>query len=463
MCLKTKNQITNRMNITLKNTDSVNAIVKIDIVKNDYSENIETSLRKFRQKADIPGFRKGMAPAGMIKKMYGEAIMAEEINKLVSEKLFSYIRENKLNILGEPIPNETEQKEINFGTQEDFEFCFDIGLAPEIAVDINKKDKLPYYTIKIDDELLNKQIESYKANYGTYKQVDEFSGKDMLKGTLSECENGSIKSEGLHVEEAVMMPSYIKDDAEKAKFENVKKGDVIIYNPYKSYEGNETELSSFFKISKEDVNKYNGDFSYEIKEITHYEEAELNEELFNRVFPEENVKTETEFKEKVREQMASQYESNSDYKFLLDARNLLEKKAGNLQFPDAFLKRWMLVSDKNRSIESIEEDYPKIIEDLKFHLIKEQLVKDNDIKLEEGDLITYAKRAALAQFAQYGMASVPNDILENYAKDMLKKQETVQHIADRAIEDKLIKCIKEKVHVDEKQTSIDEFTKLFEK
>ncbi len=450
------------MNITLKNTDPVNAIIKIDIVKNDYNTNVEASLKKFRQKADFPGFRKGMVPMGIVKKLYGESILAEEINKLVSDKLYTYIRENSINVLGEPLPNETEQKELNFITQEDFEFCFDIAIAPEIAVELNKKDKITYYMVKVDDDLLNKQIESYRANYGSYKQVEEFADKDMLKGELTEWKDGSAKAEGLYVEEAVLMPSYIKNEEEKAKFEKAKKGDAIVFNPFTAYEGNEAELSSFLKIDKTQVGEHTGEFRLEIKEITRYEEAEMNEEFYNRIFPEANIKTETEFKEKVRELISAQYESNSDYKFLLDARQILNKKTEGVQFPDAFLKRWLLASDQNRTPEAIEEDYPKIIEDLKFHLVKEQLVKDNNIKLEEEDLMLYAKRAAQAQFAQYGMLSVPDDILENYAKDMLKKQETVRNLVDRAIEDKLIHCIKDLVKVDSKELSIEEFTKLFE-
>ncbi len=450
------------MDITLKNIDPVNAIIKINIIKEDYAANVENSLKKLRQKADFHGFRKGMVPMGMVKKMYGTSVLVEEINKLVSDKLYSYIQDNSLNILGEPLPNETEQQTINFDQESDYEFCFDICLAPEIKVELTTKDKLPYYTVKIDDELLNKQIESYKANYGTYEQVEVFSGKDMLKGALTELENGAAKTGGLFLDDAVMMPSYIKDETEKAKFDNTKKGDVIVFNPFKAYEGNETELSSFLKVDKNEVNKYDADFSYEVKEITHYKEAELNQDLFDKIFPAGEVTSENDFREKVRGIMAGQYLTNSDYKFLLDARQLLDKKAGNIEFPDAFLKRWLLASDKNRTQESVEEDYPKIIEDLKFHLIKEQIAKDNELKLEENDLMTYAKRATQAQFAQYGMMNVPEDILENYAKDMLKKQDTVRNIIDRAMEDKLVECIKGKVKVDNKEVSMEEFGKLFE-
>lgn len=450
------------MNITLKNIDPVNAIITISIVKDDYASNVDNSLKKFRQRAEIPGFRKGMVPLGMIKKLYGESILAEEINKLVSDNLFSYIKDNQLNILGEPLPNETEQKEIDFKTQEDFDFAFDIAIAPEIKVELNKKDKLPFYTVEIDEEMLNKQIDSYKANYGTYKEADVFSEKDMLKGTLTEMENGEEKENGLKVEDAVMMPAYIKEEAEKAKFNAPKKGDAILFNPSVAYENNTAEIASLLKIDKADVAKHTGEFKYEVQEITHYEEAELNQELFDKVFAPGEVTSEEEFKEKVRATLAAQFESNSDYKFMLDARKLLDKKAGEVAFPDAFLKRWLLASDEKKTAESIEEEYPKIVEDLKYHLIKEQLVKDNEIKLEESDFMDFARKATKAQFAQYGMMTVPEDLLDNYAKEMLKDKNSVRNIADRAIEEKLIVCIKDKVKIDEKSLSMEKFSKLFE-
>ncbi len=451
------------MNITINNIDPVNAIIKIEIAPEDYTGEVEKSLKNLRQKANVPGFRKGMVPMGMIQKMYGKSVLAETINKAISDKLFGFIRENKLNVLGEPLPNETEQKEINFETQDTFEFCFDVALAPEIKLELSKKDKLPYYTIAVDDEMLDQQINSYKANYGIYNQVDEATEeKDMLKGTLIELEDGAPKNEGLTVENAVLMPTYIKNQEEKDKFKNAKKNSVIVFNPTKAYEGKDVEISSLLKIKKNEVPAHPGDFNYEIHEITRYAEAEINQELFDKVFGEGNVKSEEEFKNKVRASLEAQYIPNSDYKFLLDARNLLNEKIKTSVFPDQILKRWILASNKERTPESLEEEYPKIVEDLKFHLIKEEIVKENDIKIEENDLIIYARRAALSQFAQYGMANVPEDILDGYAKDMLKKQENVRNLIDRAVEDKIVSYLKEKIELEPKQLSSEEFRHLFE-
>lgn len=450
------------MNVSLKNIDAVSGIVKLEIVKADYAEQVEKSLRNFRQKANVPGFRKGMVPMGMVKKMYGKHVLVEEVNKLVSENLFSYIRENKLNILGEPMPNESEQKPINFDTQEDFEFCFDVALAPEINIALSKSDKLPYYEVAIDDEMLNQQIDAYTANFGTYDKADEVEEKDMVKGTVAELENGSPKEGGIVVEEAVLMPAYMKDEAEKAKFVGAKVNSVVVFNPNKAYEGAEAEIASFLKVDKEAVAGITGDFSFEITEITRHQKAEMNQELFDKVFGEGVVTSEEEFKNKIKDALTDQFTPQSDYKFLLDAREVLVQKAGEMKFADDMLKRWLVAANENTTAEKVEEDFPKMIEDLKYQLIKENLVKSNNLKVEDEDIEAFAKRVAQAQFAQYGMLSVPEDVLANYAKDMLKNKQTLQNIIDRAVEEKLAAWLKEQVELDVKEVSTEEFGKLFE-
>ena len=421
------------MNVSLKNIDATKGIVKLEIVKADYADKVEKSLRSFRQKAEMPGFRKGMVPMGMVKKMYGKHVLVEEINKLVSENLYNYIRENKLNILGEPLPNE-----------------------------MSKNDKVPYYQVNIDDEMIGKQVEAYQANFGTYDQVEDVEEKDLVKGTVAELENGSPKEGGIVVEEAVLMPMYIKDEAEKAKFIGAKKNSVIVFNPNKAYEGAEAEIASFLKVNKEAVSGITGDFSFEITEVTRHKNAELNQELFDKVFGEGVVTSEEEFKNKIREALAEQFTPQSDFKFLVDARDLLVQKAGELSFAEDLLKRWLLVANEKNTKEKIDEEYPRIIEDLKYQLIKENLVKENGLKVEDADIEGFAKRVAKAQFAQYGMLSVPEDVLANYAKDILKNKQTLQNIIDRAVEEKLAGWLKEQVELDTKEVTADEFNKLFE-
>lgn len=450
------------MNVSLINNDSVRGLIKLEIVKSDYEAAVEKSLRSFRQKANVPGFRKGMVPMGMVKKMYGKQALLEEVNRLVSDNLFKYIRENNLNILGEPLASEAEPSALDFDKDEDFVFNFDVALAPEININMSKEDTLPYYEVKIDDDMLNKQVEAYTANFGTYEAGEEVEEKDLVKGTVAELENGAPKEGGVVVENAVLMPMYIKDEAEKAKFIGSKVNTVVVFNPNKAYEGAEAEIASFLHVEKEKVAELTGDFSFEIKEISRHKNAELNQELYDKVFGESVVTSEEEFRNKIREALAEQFTPQCDFKFLSDAREVLVKKAGELKFADDILKRWLLVANEKNTAENIENDYPHIIEDLTYHLIKESLVKANGLKVQDADIEEFAKRVAKAQFAQYGMLSVPEDALENYAKEMLKNKHTLQNILDRAVEEKLAAWLKEQVTIDKKEVTADEFAKMFE-
>ncbi|MDR1811036.1 MAG: trigger factor [Prevotella sp.] len=450
------------MNTSITTVDSVNAIIQITIEKADYQEKVEKALKNFRQKANVPGFRPGHVPASLVKKMYGKSILAEEVNNIVGESLYGYIKENNLNVLGEPLPNEEKQQPIDFEAESGYDFFFDVALAPEIKVSLTKRDKINYYKVAIDEELVDKQIASYKANYGKYETIEGNPVEtDLLKGEIRELENELPKENGIFVENGVLMPSYIKDETEKSKFVGVKVGDTVIINPGKAYDGHEAEIASFLHIQKNEVESIAPEFSFTIKEITRYQEAEINQELFDKVFGEGTVASVEEFRQKVKESIAAQFVPDSDYKFLLDARILLDKKAGQVEFPDAFLKRWLLVSGKDKTVESVEADYPKIVEDLKFHLIKEQIVKDHNLNVEEADIKEVAKSATRAQLAQYGMMNLPEDIVENYAAEMLKNKDTVRNLLDRAMEAKIAGYLKMALGVTEKEISLDEFKKLF--
>lgn len=450
------------MNVSLINNDSVRGIIKLEIVKSDYEGAVEKELRHLRQKANYPGFRKGMVPMNMIKKMYGKHVLVDEVNKIVGENLFKYIRENNLNILGEPLASEAEPSHVDFDTQEDFVFNFDVALAPEINITLSKDDVLPYYQVKIDEDLLNKQVEAYTANFGTYEKVEDAEEKDLVKGTIAELENGTPKEGGIVVENAVLMPQYIKDEAEKAKFIGAKVNSVVVFNPNKAFEGAEAEISGLLHVDKEKVAELTGDFSFEIKEITRHKNAELNQELYDKVFGENVVTSEEEFKQKIREALAEQFEPQSDFKFLTDARDVLIQKAGELKFADDILKRWLLVANEKNTAENIEKNYDQIIKDLTFHLIRQKLVSDNDLKSSDEEIEEFATRVAKAQFAQYGMLSVPEDVLSNYAKNMLKNKQTLENILERTAEEKLAKWLREQITIDVKEVSTEEFAKLFE-
>ena len=449
------------MNVSMQNVDKVSALLTVNIEKADYQETVEKVLKKYRQQANIPGFRKGMVPMSLIKKQFGKSVTAEEVDRLMQEKVNEYIRENKVNMLGMPLPNEEKMQPIDFDTQENFEFVFDIALAPEFKAELTEKDAIDFYTIAVSDEMVNSQVEMYAQRASKYDKVDSYQDRDMVKGLLAELDaEGNTKEGGIQVEGAVMMPSYMKNDDQKAIFNGAKVNDVLVFNPSVAYEGNAAELSSLLKIKKEEVEGMKSDFSFQIEEITRAIPAALDQALFDQVFGEGAVKSEDEFRGKIKEGIAAQFVADSNYKFLLDVRNYLMEKVGKLEFPDALLKKIMLLNNQDKGESFVEENYDKSIEELTWHLIKEQLVEANGIKVEQDDLLAIAKENTRMQFAQYGMMNLPEDMVENYAKDMLKKKENVEGLVNRAVDSKLIVALKGKVALNNKEVSFDEFNEM---
>lgn len=448
------------MNISLQNVDSVSAVLTVQIEKADYQEKVEKALKTLRQKVNMPGFRKGMVPAGLIKKQYGVSVLAEEIDKLLQEKVFEYIRENKVNMLGTPLPKENQ---VNFETEENFEFSFDIALAPEFNVELSANDSVDYYDINVTDEMVDQQVKMYTQRTAKYEKVEDYQDNDMLKGLLAELdENGNTKEGGVQVEGAVMMPVYMKNDEQKAIFNGAKTNTVLVFNPSVAFDNNEAELASLLKLKKEEVADHKGNFSFQIEEITRMIPGELTQELFDQVLGEGKAHNEEEFRAQIKETIAKQFEADSDYKFLIDVRTYLTNKIGKLEFPDALLKRIMLDNNKEKGEEFVAENYEKSLEELTWHLIKEKLVAANDIKVEQGDLTNMAKEATRAQFAQYGMINVPEELLENYSKEMLKKQESVEALLNRVIESKLSETLKGQVTLNHKAVSAEEFNQMFQ-
>ena len=448
------------MNISLQNVDSVSAVLTVQIEKADYQEKVEKALKTLRQKVNMPGFRKGMVPAGLIKKQYGVSVLAEEIDKLLQEKVFEYIRENKVNMLGTPLPKENQ---VNFETEENFEFSFDIALAPEFNVELSANDSVDYYDINVTDEMVDQQVKMYTQRTAKYEKVEDYQDNDMLKGLLAELdENGNTKEGGVQVEGAVMMPVYMKNDEQKAIFNGAKTNTVLVFNPSVAFDNNEAELASLLKLKKEEVADHKGNFSFQIEEITRMIPGELTQELFDQILGEGKAHNEEEFRAQIKETIAKQFEADSDYKFLIDVRTYLTNKIGKLEFPDALLKRIMLDNNKEKGEEFVAENYEKSLEELTWHLIKEKLVAANDIKVEQGDLTNMAKEATRAQFAQYGMINVPEELLENYSKEMLKKQESVEALLNRVVESKLSETLKGQVTLNHKAVSAEEFNQMFQ-
>ena len=449
------------MNVSMQNVDKVSALLTVNIEKADYQEKVEKLLKKYRQQVNMPGFRKGMVPMSLIKKQFGKSAMAEEVDKLMQDAVNNYIRENKVNMLGMPLPNDEKMQTIDFDTQENFEFVFDIALAPEFKAEVSEQDAIDFYTITVSDEMVNSQVDMYAQRAAKYEKVEEYADRDMVKGLLAELdENGNTKEGGIQVEGAVMMPSYMKNDEQKAIFATAKVNDVLVFNPNAAFEGNEAELSSLLKIKREEVAEMKSNFSFQIEEITRAVPAALTQELFDQVFGEGAVSSEEEFRGKIKEGIAAQFMADSNYKFLLDARTYLMNKVGKLEFPDALLKKIMLLNNEDKGESFVEENYEKSLEELTWHLIKEQLVEAFGIKVEQADILEIAKENTRMQFAQYGMMSLPEEMLENYAKEMLKKKENVEGLVNRAVESKLAAALKGKATLNNKEVSMEEFNNL---
>ena len=448
------------MNISLQNVDKVSALLTVQIEKADYQERVDKTLKTIRQRANMPGFRKGMVPMGLIKRQYGTSVLVEEVDKLMQEKVGEYIRDNKVNMLGTPLPKESNA---NFETDENFEFSFDIALAPEFELELSNADTVDYYDIEVTDAMVDQQVKMYTQRTAKYDKVEEYQENDMLKGLLAELdENGNTKEGGVQVEGAVMMPTYMKNDDQKAIFNGAKVNTVLVFNPSVAFDNNDAELASLLKLKKEEVAEHKGNFSFQIEEITRMIPGDLTQELFDQVLGEDKAHNEEEFRAQIKEAIAKQFESDSDYKFLLDVRTYTMGKVGKLEFADGLMKRIMLENNKEKGEEFVNENYEKSLEELTWHLIKEKLVAANNIKVEQTDINNMAKEATRAQFAQYGMINVPDELLENYSKEMLKKRESVEALVNRVIESKLAEAMKTQVTLNHKAISVEDFNKMFQ-
>ena len=364
------------MEITLQNVSEVKGMLTVKLAKADYEPKVEKALKTFRQKANMPGFRPGMVPMGLIKKQYGSAIKAEEINKMLQEAVYGYLKENKVDMLGEPLPNEDQQKQLDFDTMEELEFLYDIALAPQFDATLTADDTLPYYTIQISDEMVDGQVNMYTQRNGRYEKVEEYADNDMVKGLMCQLdENGNTVEGGIQAEDAVVLPKYMKNAAQAALFEGTKVGDVITINPREAYDGNEAELASLLKISKEETANVNGNFSYQISEITRYVPGDLNQEIFDQVYGEGAVNSEEEFRARVKEDLTRQFVPESDYKFLIDVREYVMNRIGELKFADDVLKRIMHINNPDKGDDYVNEHYANTIKELSWHLVKEQLVE----------------------------------------------------------------------------------------
>lgn len=450
------------MNITKNQVDNLNATLKIELGKEDYAERVEKALKDYQKKVVVKGFRPGKTPMGLVKKMYGQSLLLDEINKLLGEALNNYIKDNDLHILGEPLPNETEQKPLNL-EDEHFEFLYDIALSPEVNVKMSKREKLPYYRIKVDDEMVDKQVEAICKNNGSLVEVDVIEGGEYLKGELIELdENGEAKEGGIRNEDASMSLHYMKDEEAVKAFMGKKAGEEVKFNAAKAYP-NKTDYAALLGVSKEEAEHAGENYCFIIKEIKRYVDAEVNEELFSKLYGKDVVKDVADFRARVKAELENQLKGHSEYRFTIDAKEKMVKKNEDVALPEAFLKRWIVAVNEGMTPEEVEKDFEGYRGEFKWQLVKSAIVREYQVKVEEEDMKKEGRQIAAAQLQQYGLYGLTDEQLDGFAAKLLEDNKQRQHLYERAQEDKVFNVIRENMKLEEQEISMADFEKLFQK
>lgn len=448
------------MNITRENIDNLNAVLKVKVEKSDYAAEVDKVLKDYRKKANVKGFRPGMVPMGMIKKLYGKAILLDEVNKVVSESLTKHLIDEKLDILGEPLPSIDTKSDLDFDNKEEFEFAFDIALAPTYELKLSKRDKITYYEIKVDAEMIQQTIESHASRNGKTEEVDVVEEKDLVKGKYEQLDEGNnVVEGGILTEDSLFAVDKIEEESIRALVIGSKKDDIVDFDIKKAFT-NMTDLASMLRIEKEVAEELTGNFRFTVQSITRHIPAEVNQELYNSVYGEGAVNSEEEYKEKIVAEIKESFVSSSDYKLLLDAKDKLVEKA-KMTLPDAFMKRWLVAVNKELTEEAVEKDYDSMQKDLAWQLIKNKITEEQEIKVEEEDLLDFAKKSVMMQFQQYGMMEVPEEQLETYAKQMLTNEDERRKMLDRKYEEKILGYLKETIKLESKEVTSAEFSELF--
>lgn len=451
------------MNITREKAGTLNEILKIKIEQADYAERIEKILTDYRKTAKMAGFRPGKVPAGLIRKLYRKPILIEEINKILSESVTKYLTDEKIRILGEPLPGDNNKKEIDWDTQDLFEFDIEIGLAPEISVPLTEKDKVPVYDIQVDEKMINETKDNYARRFGTMLKVEEVTGNEILKGDFHQLDNkGNVMENGIVTENSSFSLEFMKDPKIAELLTGKKVNDSIVFDVKKAFP-NEADLSSLLNIKKEQLDSITPDFRFDIKEISRFLKAEFGQELYDLMYGKDVVHNEEEFTARITKELQGRLEQNSEFRFRLDARDMLMKKT-KMDLPAAFLKKWLASLNKEKmSDEQMEKEFPKFENDLKWQLIQNQIIREHDIKLTEEEISGYAKTYTLLQFRQYGITDVPEEQLKTYAENVLKNEDEKKKIIERLYEEKVFEHIKQHVKVDKKKITPEKFNKLFDK
>ncbi|MEN9002330.1 MAG: trigger factor [Flavobacteriales bacterium] len=441
------------MNITEEKIDDLNAVIKIKLTPEDYTEKYETKLKQARKQVSEPGFRPGKVPMGMIKKKYGQSILADELNGMINENLYKHIQEKELNVLGNPIPSDEHTTFDKWEAGSDFEFGYKIGLAPEFNVKPSIKDKVVFHKIKVDKAIIDKQIEDFAKRYGQMKQADVAEKGDMVFGEFVQKE-GEIKAKS-----TVSLPM-IEDEKIQKKFIGLKPGDTITVDPTTVSKG-EADMAAMLHIKKEELDTATGDFDFTVEEVKRLEPAPVDQELFDKIHGKDTVKNEKEFRAKIEEEMSVAFVNDSERLFQKDLAAYFVKKL-DLKLPDAFLKEWIKTSnEKDVSMEEIESEYPQYSDQLRWQLIENKVIQENEIKVEVDEVKDYVKGMLVQQYAQYNMPTPDDAVLEENALGVLKNQEETKKIFDYLYKNKVSDFFKNNIKLQDKEVSQEDFIKLF--
>ncbi len=447
------------MKVVREDIDALNAVLKVEVAPSDYESNVNKELERYRKTAKIPGFRPGNVPASLVKKQYGKAVLADELNKLVNNSLYEYIQENKISILGNPIPKEGSDVKGDFDNPSTFEFEYEIGLTPEIKINLSSKDKYDYNKVKVDDDLIGKQISDLRRRYGKLSSVEETNDTDMILGQFVELnEDGSIKEGGI-MHSSTISVEFVEDKATKKSLTGIKVGDKVVVDPAKVSRG-ENDMAAMLGVKPAQLKDLSSKFQLKVNEIKRIELAELNEELFDKLFGEGVVKTEAELKARIAEDLSGMFVNDQDRLFTKFVYEDLMKKT-EVNLPDAFMKRWIKLSnEKPVTDEEIEAEYGSYAEGLKWQLIQGEIFKANEIKLDQEEVINFTKGLIVNNYAQYGIPAPEDAELTKNALEVLKNKDEVNRIYDMLAESKLITYFKETVKLNEKEISYDDFVAL---
>ena len=448
------------MNVTLDKTSDIEGKFIVNVEEADYEQKVKDELKKIGREAHIPGFRQGHVPAGQIKARFGKQAKSQVLNDTVYEAVINYIRDNKLNVLGEPMP--VEVKEVNLDDK-DYTFEYEIGLAPVLDIKLDKDVKLPYYTIAVSDEMLAEQDKNLCQRLGSQVPGEEVDERAVVKGVLMQLnEDGTVNENpgAIQVVNGIVAPFYFKDKDEAAKFAGKKVDDKVVFNPWKSCEGNAAELASMLNLDKNIAADVKGDFQMTISEIIVHKPAEHNQEFFDNVFGKDKVKDEDEYKKALTEMIARDLAGNSEQLFQADAEKYLIDKYGDMQLPVAFLKKWLVARNEELTAENIDKEFEAMLPSLKWQLIRERVSAELNVELKEEDLLDYAKGVAYHQFAQYGITNMDDETIEQSAKRLLNDRDTRSRMVERLSDIKLMTAVKEAVTLDNKTVSLEEFRDL---